>query len=150
MTRHIVCYGKCNTYSPDEVEGSLAATLALFGGWRAGLPAPPAHILVKPNLLADFPPDKHVTTHPVVVRAVVKSLLDAGYDVTVGDAPAPSVVRVEKIWAVTGIGAVCEELGVRWISFDAAGHRHVAGINPVDPDLTIALPVMEADAVVNL
>jgi uncharacterized protein (DUF362 family)/Pyruvate/2-oxoacid:ferredoxin oxidoreductase delta subunit len=147
---HIVCYGKCNTYARDEVEAALSSTLALFGGWRSRLPAPPAHILVKPNLLADFPPEKHVTTHPAVVRAVVKSLLDAGYEVTVGDAPAPSVVGVEKIWAVTGIGPVCDELGVKWLSFDAAGHRQVAGINPVDPDLTIARPVLEADAVVNL
>lgn len=45
-------------------------------------------VLVKPNMLSGRSPDEAVTTHPSVVKAVTKWLLDAGADVIVGDNPS--------------------------------------------------------------
>ena len=45
-------------------------------------------VLVKPNMLSGRSPAQAVTTHPSIVRAVTKWLLDAGADVTVGDNPS--------------------------------------------------------------
>ena len=42
-------------------------------------------VLVKPNMLSGRPPERAITTHPSIVRAVTKWLLDAGALVTVGD-----------------------------------------------------------------
>ncbi len=42
-------------------------------------------VLVKPNMLGPFEPEKAVTTHPDLVRAVVRKLLKDGAKVTVGD-----------------------------------------------------------------
>jgi len=44
-------------------------------------------VLVKPNMLGSHSPERGVTTHPSIVRAVTKWLLDAGAQVTVGDNP---------------------------------------------------------------
>lgn len=44
-------------------------------------------VLLKPNILGGYPPERCVTTHPSVVRAVTKWLLDAGAKVTLGDNP---------------------------------------------------------------
>jgi len=44
-------------------------------------------VLVKPNMLCDRSPDQALTTHPSVVMAVTKWLLDAGAEVIVGDNP---------------------------------------------------------------
>jgi uncharacterized protein (DUF362 family)/Pyruvate/2-oxoacid:ferredoxin oxidoreductase delta subunit len=42
-------------------------------------------VLVKPNILGPFKPEKAVTTHPSLVRAVVRRLKLLGAQVTVGD-----------------------------------------------------------------
>ena len=47
-------------------------------------------VLVKPNMLSGRPPESCITTHPSVIRAVTKWLLDAGAQVTVGDNPGAS------------------------------------------------------------
>ena len=68
-------------------------------------------VLVKPNLLTDRTPDEAVTTHPDVLRAVVRHLKAAGADVSVGDSPA-STANLPSVLAKSGLGAVCEEEGV--------------------------------------
>jgi uncharacterized protein (DUF362 family)/Pyruvate/2-oxoacid:ferredoxin oxidoreductase delta subunit len=77
-------------------------------------------VLVKPNLLRESTPDEAVTTHPEVVRACVKKLLDAGAIVTVGDSPA-FVAKLATVWRVTGIQAVCEELNVPLVALEQSG-----------------------------
>ncbi len=150
MAKHRIAYAESNTYDDAAVSAALADALALVGGWSAHLPAAPARVLVKPNMLADFPPEKVVTTHPAVLRAVLTSLLEAGYTVTVGDSPAGSTRKIETVWRKTGLLEVCEELGVELVSFESAGHQHLRGRNRFAPELQIANPVLEADAVVNL
>jgi uncharacterized protein (DUF362 family)/NAD-dependent dihydropyrimidine dehydrogenase PreA subunit len=44
-------------------------------------------VLLKPNMLNDRNPERGITTHPNVIKAVTKWLVDAGADVTVGDNP---------------------------------------------------------------
>jgi len=44
-------------------------------------------VLVKPNILGPFPPERHITTHPSVVRALVTKLTRQQAEVTVGDNP---------------------------------------------------------------
>ncbi|MCD4734331.1 DUF362 domain-containing protein [bacterium] len=150
MAKHQIAYAKSNTYDDAAVAAALAASLALVGGWSAHLPAAPARVLVKPNMLANFAPEEVVTTHPAVLRAVLTSLREAGYTPFVGDSPAGSTRKVETVWKKTGIGAVCEELGVELVSFEAAGHRTLRGKNRFARELHIANPVIDADAVVNL
>jgi len=42
-------------------------------------------VFVKPNMLGLFEPERHATTHPSVVRALVKLLAETGAEVMVGD-----------------------------------------------------------------
>ena len=61
-------------------------------------------VLVKPNILAPHAPDKGVTTHPDLVRAVVQALFDRGAKVMVGDNPGISAYgRSGRSAAVSGI-----------------------------------------------
>ena len=72
-------------------------------------------VLVKPNILSDNDPDKCVSTHPVVVEAMVRLLQSKGAKVFVGDSPAihTSMFRPEK----SGISRVCETTGAVWVDF---------------------------------
>ncbi len=45
-------------------------------------------VLVKPNILMDADPAKCISTHPVMVEAMVRFLQSKGAEVFVGDSPA--------------------------------------------------------------
>ena len=72
-------------------------------------------VLVKPNILTDDDPAKCISTHPVVVEAMVRFLQAKGATVLIGDSPAvhTSKFRGEK----SGIYKVCETTGAEWIDF---------------------------------
>ena len=40
--------------------------------------APNCRVVIKPNLLAPAPPEKAITTHPLVIRAAVEYVLERG------------------------------------------------------------------------
>ena len=103
-------------------------------------------VLVKPNLLTDRTPDEAVTTHPDVLRAVVRHLKAAGADVSVGDSPA-STANLPSVLAKSGLGAVCEEEGVPFVPFERAG---VQNFTEEGFSFPLAKPVVETDLIVNL
>jgi uncharacterized protein (DUF362 family)/Pyruvate/2-oxoacid:ferredoxin oxidoreductase delta subunit len=72
-------------------------------------------VLVKPNILTDDDPLKCISTHPVVVEAMIRFLQTRGAIVFVGDSPAVHTqkFRGEK----SGIARVCENTGATWVDF---------------------------------
>ena len=60
-------------------------------------------VLVKPNMLTDRTPDKAVTTHPSLLRLVIRHLKSSGASVSVGDSPA-SAANLRNVLERTGIG----------------------------------------------
>ena len=103
-------------------------------------------VLVKPNLLTDRTPDEAVTTHPDVLRPVLRHLKAAGADVSVGDSPA-STANLRSVLSKSGLGAVCEEEGVPFVSFEGEG---VQNFTEDGFSFSLAKPVVEADLIVNL
>jgi uncharacterized protein (DUF362 family)/Pyruvate/2-oxoacid:ferredoxin oxidoreductase delta subunit len=68
----------CSGYDEEEVERAVRRGFALFGGPEALCPGVKS-VLLKPNLLVGEVPERAVTTHPAVFRAVAKVFLEAGY-----------------------------------------------------------------------
>ena len=100
------------------MEAAVLRTIELLGG-MARFVSPGDRILVKPNMLAARRPEQAVTTHPEVVRAVVRQVKAAGGRVVVGDSPAgPSTERILRNLAdKTGISAVCAQESVPFVFF---------------------------------
>jgi len=105
-------------------------------------------VLVKPNILSDSLPEKCITTHPVVVEAMIRYLQGRGATVVVGDSPAIHLrgFKPEK----SGISKVCELTETKWIDFLASpsvlrlkeGRIKIASVvNEVD--LIISLPKLK-------
>lgn len=69
----------------EKIEPALSRVIEGLGleSWLSGLRG--KKVFVKPNMLGLFPPERHVTTHPALVSAVVKLLREAGAEVTLGD-----------------------------------------------------------------
>lgn len=101
-------------------------------------------VLVKPNILTDNDPAKCISTHPIVVEAMVRFLQSGGATVFIGDSPA---VHTKKFKAErSGIYKVCENTGAEWIDFMA---------NPVEKKLNnqkirIAEIVDQVDLIISL
>lgn len=133
------------SYERERIDAAVEAVLAPLGGMRAFVKAG-QRVLVKPNLLGVAPPERCVTTHPEVVRAVVRRLKDLGAHPYVGDSPSMASGR----WAAkkSGILDVCEELDVPFVEFK----RPRKAPNPrgrVFQHLTVDAAALEADAIVS-
>jgi len=73
-------------------------------------------VLLKPNLLIPEPPEKAVTTHPIIVEYFIRKLKNIGAEVVVGDSPAIHSAR--NVAKKCGILMVCEKYGVPLVNFD--------------------------------
>ena len=80
-------------YDDDAaVLAALRQALAPFGG-MSGIVRPGQKVLLKPNLVAPSHPDLAVTTHPAILRAVIRLVKEAGATAFVGDGPGVGDTR---------------------------------------------------------
>lgn len=137
----------CDRYDEDLVYAGLSEAMAAIGGMGAFV-APGQTVLVKPNLLAAVAPELAVTTHPSVMRAVVRLVQEAGAkEVWVGDSPATS--SLEKAMDRCGLTPVVAATGAKVVSFDEAVETHCPSAK-VFRTLPLARPVREADVIISV
>jgi uncharacterized protein (DUF362 family)/Pyruvate/2-oxoacid:ferredoxin oxidoreductase delta subunit len=141
-----VFLARCNTYDQKTVDQRIREAFSAFGGVDAVMPSG-SRVLVKPNLLMSYHADKAVTTHPAVIEALLKLLLDAGARVTIGDSPGfGSAARVAQ---KAGIADVAARLGVRIVEFNES----VEVTTPPGSlfrKIYVARAALEADAIINV
>jgi uncharacterized protein (DUF362 family)/NAD-dependent dihydropyrimidine dehydrogenase PreA subunit len=101
---------KCRDYDPDEVARSMALAVERAGG----LPdIPPEGALVKANMLSPSEPEKAVTTHPEILRAIVSEIRKTGdFPIHIADNPGYIFTDAAALLKKTGIGGMAEEEGV--------------------------------------
>ncbi len=92
---HQVALEKAESYSRPQLEDHLERLLSPLGGMKAFV-NPGERVLLKPNMLAAKPPETAVTTHPEVVRGVIRMVRAAGGIPLVGDDPEWVVARWRK------------------------------------------------------
>ncbi|MCR4403363.1 MAG: DUF362 domain-containing protein [Firmicutes bacterium] len=141
-----VALGVCGSYLRDDVSQAVGSVIDLLGGAKAFLPSE-GFVLVKPNMLSPYPPDRAVTTHPAVVGAVLNVLKRAGASVVVGDSPGHG--SVSDVAAKCGIAAVCHEAGVDLVSLgEGVARKHPAG--RVCKEFVLGRPVADVSAIINV
>lgn len=143
--RPAVALQRLTSYRADEVEAAVTMLLAPLGGMSAFV-RPGQKVLVKPNLLAGKSPEKAVTTHPEIVRAVVRMAQAAGGRVCVGDSPGIGSPR--QVARKAGILEVVEECGAEFASFQESRRIHARG--KTFHQLEVASDILHADVIINL
>lgn len=138
---------RCTSYNRQEVEAAVQRVFALAGGLARYI-RPGMKVLVKPNLLVAEPPEKGITTHPEVVRAVLKELLRAGAMPVVGD--SPGFGSLHRVAEKTGIARVCRELGVSLAGFTEVIEVENAVCSGAVKRFPLAADLAGVDAVINL
>jgi uncharacterized protein (DUF362 family)/Pyruvate/2-oxoacid:ferredoxin oxidoreductase delta subunit len=132
-------------YDRSVIETALTELLAPLGGMAAFV-QPGQRVLLKPNLLSAKAPEKAVTTHPEVVRAVIRLAQQAGGIVAVGDSPGVGAPR--HVAARCGILAIIEETGATFAPFSESVSVRPSG--GTFHELEIARDILEADVIINL
>ena len=137
---------RCDTYADDRVFRAVQTGLDLLGGIAAFV-KPGERIVLKPNILIGTTPDKGVTTHPAVFKAVGKLLKEAGADVYYGDSPAFG--KAEANLKKSGLKSVGDELGFNLADFDSGrsvSHQDALLVKK----FVIAKGVLDSDGLVSL
>lgn len=138
-----VILARCADYAavPAVLPGLLEGAGGLGACIRSG-----QSVLLKPNLLTDARPEEAVTTHPEVVRALIRAVKAEGAHPWVADSPA-NIADLQRVWDRTGIRAVCAEEQIPLVNLEKAGSEsfQVEGIA-----FSIAKPVLQADAVITV
>jgi len=110
-------------------------------------------VLVKVNCLGPYPPERAVTTHPLVVLALCRMIRERGARVQVGDSAggATRPAFTQHALEVAGIAAAAREGGAEVVNFDARPAVVVANPRPGGPNpLYLAAAVREADVIINV
>lgn len=81
-------------------------------------------VLLKPNLLGSFPPERAVTTHPMVMEALVRHFLDLGKEVWIGDSPGGSA-NVNRVWETSGMADLAKRYPIKLVNLSTAGFREL-------------------------
>ena len=110
-------------------------------------------VLLKPNLLQGADPDRAITTHPSIIKAVGSLVQEAGGIITIADSPGSGAVYSEaslrKAYRLSGWDKVAEELGATLnYCTDCFERSQPDGV--LMKRFTLIKPVLEADVVINL
>ncbi|HPR18044.1 MAG TPA: DUF362 domain-containing protein [Candidatus Cloacimonadota bacterium] len=83
-------------------------------------------ILIKPNMLGAFPPERAVTTHPVVLEALISILLEKNKKVWMGDGQGGST-PAKRVQEITGFKDVAEKYNIKLLNFSEGGVHETKG-----------------------
>lgn len=144
----MVSIRECKAY--EETEAALALALEDLGGIGRFV-RPGDRVLVKPNLLMKTTPDTATLTHPSVVRAVCRAVLEAGGEVTIADSPGGlySEHLLRQLYAASGMKEIADELGVTLNYGTGFGHRSYPE-GKVGRQFDIIDPILQADKVISV
>lgn len=146
MNKARVIIISCDTYADDQVLEAIQTGCDLLGGISM-FAKPGERIVIKPNVLIGTDPDKGVTTHPAVFRAVGKLLKDTGASVLYGD--SPSFGKSEPNLRKSGLKEVGDKLGFVMADFDSGrpvSHKDALLVKK----FVIANGVLDSDGLVSL
>ena len=146
----VVGAANCGSYDRDVVAEAVTKAVNAAGGLP---PVRGKRVLIKPNLLSDLGADSAVTTHPEIVRAVCRMVLDAGGQTVIADSPGaghlytPKTLR--RIYERSGMAAVAEETGAE-LSFDTGSAEVPCPNGTVMKRFTVITPAQNADVIVSV
>jgi uncharacterized protein (DUF362 family)/ferredoxin len=142
----IVSLIECPDYDDARVLAALRRGIDLLGG-ISFFARRLEKILLKPNLLAGAAPEKSVTTHPAVLKAMGVLCQEAGAHVTFGDSPGFGSATAAA--AKAGLAAAAGAIGMEQADFSTAFQvRFNEAL--IAKQLVLARSALETDGIISL
>ncbi|GFP20949.1 hypothetical protein HKBW3S43_00985 [Candidatus Hakubella thermalkaliphila] len=142
---------RCPGYDQEMVDRAVRASITSVCD-PSEIIRPGHRVLIKPNLLAKARPEKAVTTHPSLVRALINLVKELGAHPVVGDSPGGvnTEAAVRGIYRESGIGEVCRQEGVPIVDFET----NVVEVNlpggKLYRKMTVARASRDVDAIITV
>lgn len=141
---------ECENYNIDEVLKSIDRTFENLGGIHEFV-KPGDKIFLKINLVMKKKPEEAATTHPKVVEAVARRLVEAGAKVIIGDSPGGPYNRgaLQSIYRACGIEQAAKNSGAE-LNYDLSSseYEHPDGVSV--KRLTLIKPMMDCDKIITI
>lgn len=103
-------------------------------------------ILIKPNLLGAFAPDKAVTTHPIILSALISILKEKQKEIWLGDSQG-GTTSTQKVWQQTGMQELADKYEIKLLNFNEGG---IQTARSQQMSFNTSKYFWEADAVINV
>jgi uncharacterized protein (DUF362 family)/ferredoxin len=152
MSNAPVSIAGCPDYEADRLATAVSEALALLGGMSAFVGAG-TRVLLKPNLLMKAVPERAVTTHPELLRAVIREVAQCSpSEIVVGDSPGGrnSSGSIRRLWEECGLASVCAEEGARLVLFDDETVRVPSEQSKLYGSFVLGAEAVRADVLINL
>ncbi len=152
MTCNKVAFVKASNYTTQQIEEKVEYLFSLMPCTKKITPE--TKILLKPNLLAKHPPEHAVTTHPEILRAVIRSCKKRGAteaNIIVADSAGGlyNPAQMRSLYQGCGLTSVCKEETVElYTACESSLYQVQQG--KVVTEFEILNPVLEADFIINL
>lgn len=149
MDNATVCLSACNEYNVDRIESILRAHFDKIN-LREKI-TPGMKIALKLNLVSAMKPDLAGTTHPSVIEALCRILIDYGAKVIMGDSPGGPFtgVYLKGVYNICGIADVSERTGAE-LNNDFSQKDIVFENGVIARNMTVTNWLLEADAIINV
>ncbi|MCU0235954.1 MAG: DUF362 domain-containing protein [Acidobacteria bacterium] len=136
----------CPDYDETRVLAALRRGVDLLGGIQ-GFAGSGDRLLLKPNILVGALPQKHVTTHPAVLRAMGLLLQETGARVRFGD--SPGFGNAIAAAARAGLAEVAAAIGMEQADLATPGQ---VSFNEalIAKQLVLSRAALEADGIISL
>jgi len=137
---------RCQSYDEEEVLKGLRQAIDLIGGIEHFVQKG-NRVLLKPNLLFGKAAEKAVTTHPSIVKGMIKIVREAGGVPFIGD--SPGVGGLVRTAEKAGIKGVADEMNCPLVEFDRPV-LSAKGVGTQFKQLEIDQAVLDVDVIINL
>ena len=142
----VVSYQPCPDYDPQHVQQAVRRCLDGLGGLDK-IVRPGHRVLCKANLLMPALPERAITTHPEVLRAVIREIKRVGGVPVLGDNPAATGLRATA--SRGGLLQVAREEGVELADMLPTATLKATGSHGYS-SFAVSRAVLEADVLFNL
>jgi uncharacterized protein (DUF362 family)/NAD-dependent dihydropyrimidine dehydrogenase PreA subunit len=145
-TKSTVALIRCEDYSPEKVQAAISNGINLLGGFEK-FAKKDEKILLKPNILAGESPEKLISPHPEVFRAIAKAFSKTCCSLSYGDSPGFGNPKPNALRA--GFGKIADEENIEWADFSNACELKFAE-GKVIKKFSIAQGVADADGMISI
>lgn len=133
---------KCDRYNFDKLKIVVERGLGLIDfDLKNNL-----KVLIKPNVLACFEPERAVTTHPLILDVVCSILKKKGCEIFIGDSSTGGLT--EKALEITEIKKISEKYNANLINFDKTSLFKMR--NKYLGDLYLPKIIKDVDLIINI
>ncbi|WP_424357249.1 DUF362 domain-containing protein [Methanocella sp. MCL-LM] len=142
---------KCEDYEDEKVRAAIEESLKPLGGLESVVKKGD-RVLLKLNLLSSKKPEDATTTHPAMVKAVVRMVQEIGGIPVLGDSPGGRNTpgSIKALMKNTGMQAVADETGCGIVSFEDETVEATSDAARTYKKFTIAKAVRDADVIIAL